>query len=252
MEEVRPLGFVLENVPGLANGIGKPIFLQILHRLNELGYNTVYSVVDTANYGVPQRRKRLVVMGINNPEVRLNFPPQTHSNPDLPGELPKWNTVRNTINDLPPIKAGEKHPSDAMHLSSNLSAINLKRIQSTPPDGGDRTSWSDELVLECHKKSKGHKDVYGRMHWDTPSPTITGGCVMLSKGRYGHPEQNRAISLREAARLQTFPDDFVFIGNTGQIAEQIGNAVPALLAKRAAEALLNSIEEWKLGKKIVD
>ena len=106
----------------------------------------------------------------------------------------------------------------------------MKRIKFTPKDGGSRSAWPEELVLNCHKNVEGYKDIYGRMGWDSPSPTITGGCVMISKGRYGHPEQDRAITLREAARLQTFPDDYQFTGTVGSIAKQIGNAVPPLLA----------------------
>ena len=113
----------------------------------------------------------------------------------------------------------------------------------TPHDGGSRTSWPYRLWAECHKKLReklltGYTDIYGRMKWGFPSPTITGGCAMISKGRYGHPEQNRAISLREAARLQTFPDNFIFEGNFGEIAKQIGNAVPPLFAQKIAESLL--------------
>lgn len=241
VEEMKPLAFVLENVPGLARGIGKPLFVQILHRLNELGYQTVYDVVNTADYGVPQRRKRLVLMGTNNPDLRIAFPAKTNLDPQKAGELPPWNTVREAISDLPPLEAGEKSKKDPMHVSASLAEINLTRLQHTPSDGGDRTSWPDELILDCHRNTNGHKDVYGRMRWDYPSPTMTGGCGMISKGRFGHPEQHRAISLREAARLQTFPDSFKFVGNFGEIAKQIGNAVPPLLAKRAADVLLKSI-----------
>jgi len=251
VEEIKPLAFVLENVPGLATGIGKPLFLQILQKLHELGYQTVYDVVNTADYGVPQKRKRLVLIGTNNPGIRLTFPIKTNTDPSVSDELPAWKTVKETIYDLPPIKAGEKHPDDPVHSSASLAEINQKRIRQTPHDGGDRTAWSEELVLDCHKNTKGHKDVYGRMRWNYPSPTMTGGCGMISKGRFGHPEQDRAISLREAARLQTFPDTFKFIGNFGQIAEQIGNAVPPLLAKRAADALLKSMEELKTTEKLI-
>lgn len=251
VEEITPLAFVMENVPGLANGIGKPLFLQILQRLHELGYQTVYDVVNAADYGIPQKRKRLILIGTNNPDIRLTFPTKTNTDPTLSDDLPAWNTVKDTMHNLPAIKAGEKYPEDPLHASASLAEINLRRLKQTPHDGGDRTSWSEDLILECHKKSKGHKDVYGRMKWNYPSPTITGGCGMISKGRFGHPEQNRAISLREAARLQTFPDTFKFLGNFGQIAEQIGNAVPPLLAKRAADALLKSMEELETTEKLI-
>lgn len=251
VEEIKPLAFVLENVPGLANGIGKPLFLQILQRLHELGYRTVYDVVNAADYGVPQKRKRLVLMGTNNSDIRLAFPLKTNADPSTSSELPPWNTVREVVHNLPAINAGEKHPGDPLHTSASLAEINLRRIQNTPHDGGDRTSWAENLVLECHKGTNGHKDVYGRMKWDSPSPTMTGGCGMISKGRFGHPEQNRAISLREAARLQTFPDSFKFAGNFGQIAKQIGNAVPPLLAKRAADALLRSMKDLETTKRLI-
>jgi len=246
VRDIRPFAFVMENVPGLANGIGKPLFQDILKKLKELGYDTVYGVVDTADYGVPQRRKRLVLIGTNDSKIRLTFPKQTNQDPDLPDRyLTPWNTVRNAIGDLPQINAGEKSEKDPIHSASNLAEINLKRMAITPHDGGDRLSWPEYLVLECHKKVSGYKDIYGRMKWDSPSPTITGGCVMISKGRFGHPEQDRAISLREAARLQTFPDDYKFAGNTGHIAAQLGNAVPPLLAKRIGETLAASIRESK-------
>lgn len=251
VEEMKPLAFVLENVPGLAKGIGKPLFTQILQRLNELGYQTVYDVVNTADYGVPQRRKRLVLIGTNSPDIRLAFPPKTNLDPSKSDELPAWITVKEAISDLPPIKAGEKNSKDPMHASASLAEINLTRLEHTPHDGGDRTSWPEDLILECHKNTNGHKDVYGRMKWDYPSPTMTGGCVMISKGRFGHPEQNRAISLREAARLQTFPDSFKFVGNFGEIAKQIGNAVPPLLAKRAADVLLRSMKDLETTKRLI-
>jgi len=245
VEEIKPIAFVLENVPGLATGIGKPLFEQILQKLQKMGYQTIHEVVNAADYGVPQKRKRLVLIGTNNPEIKLSFPSKTNTDPSVSDELPAWTTVKDAIHDLPHIKAGKKNSGDILHVSANLAEINLKRIKNTPHDGGNRMSWNEDLMLKCHKKTKGHNDVYGRMKWNYPSPTMTGGCGMISKGRFGHPEQNRAISLREAARLQTFPDDFKFVGNFGEIAKQIGNAVPPLLAKRAADALLLSIKELK-------
>ena len=251
VEEIRPFALVMENVAGLLKGAGKPIFLQIIQRLHDVGYQTVYDVINTANYGVPQKRRRLVLLGTNKPDLRLTLPNKTNSNPQLSEKLPPWKTVRDTIFNLPPIKAGEVYCDDTLHISAKLSEINLNRLKNTPSDGGDRTSWPEDLFLDCHRSIDGYKDVYGRMKWDSPAPTITGGCVMISKGRFGHPEQNRAISLREAARLQTFPDSFNFRGNIGQIAKQIGNAVPPLLAKRIADALLQSIGELEIAEKLI-
>jgi DNA (cytosine-5)-methyltransferase 1 len=252
LEDIKPFAFVMENVPGLSNGIGKPIFLQTLRKLNELGYHTVHAVLDSADFGIPQRRRRLVLMGTLLGNIRLLLPKQTNQNPDDKDRyLSPWITVKDVISYLPPIKAGEKSQFDPLHASANLSVLNIKRLQHTPPDGGDRTSWPEELILECHKKVNGYKDVYGRMRWNSPSPTMTGGCSMLSKGRFGHPEQHRAISLREAALFQTFPDNFQFTGTFSQIAEQIGNAVPPLLANKIAEALLGSIKDAEESEKIV-
>lgn len=241
VEEIKPKAFVMENVPGLATNIGKPIFDQILKGLERLGYLTAHGIANTSDYGIPQRRKRLILIGINNSKSVPTFPAKTNGNPETSENLMKWVTVKDAIGSLPKIKAGEKTQSDFMHTSANLSETNLKRIKLTPHNGGSRSSWPDNLILDCHKKSKGHMDVYGRMSWDIPSPTITGGCVMISKGRFGHPDQNRAISLREAARLQTFPDSFKFCGSFGEIAKQIGNAVPPLLAQKTATTLIEDM-----------
>ena len=252
VSEIMPIAFVMENVPGLAKGIGKELFDVTLTKLRELGYQTVHNVVDCADYGVPQRRKRLVLMGTKNPQLRLTFPKVTNQNPDLKGAyLPSWKTVKDTIDDLNEVAAGEKDNNDIMHVSANLSETNIERLNVTPHDGGDRTSWPDALILQCHRNKNGFRDVYGRMHWNRPSPTITGGCAMISKGRFGHPEQNRAITLREAARLQTFPDTFRFIGNFGQIAKQLGNAVPPLLAKRIADSLVKSFDDLKISSNVL-
>ena len=143
------------------------------------------------------------------------------------------------IGDYPAIRAGESHKTVPNHTAMELSELNLKRIRHTTADGGDRRSWPGELWLECHRKTTvGHTDVYGRMFWDRPAPALTCRCVSLSNGRYGHPSQNRAISLREAAALQTFPDHFVFHGTMQQIAHQIGNAVPVAFATVFGELFL--------------
>ncbi len=156
------------------------------------------------------------------------LPPRTHG----PGLLPYW-TVRDAVCHYPPIRAGETHPSIPNHRAAALSALNLERIQRVPPDGGDRRSWPPGLTLPCHRNGyEGHTDVYGRMWWDRPAPTLTTRCDSLSNGRYGHPQQHRAISLREAAALQSFPDDYIFYGGSKRsIALQIGNAVPVRLAE---------------------
>ena len=237
--EIKPQFFVMENVPGLAKGIGKELFEEALKELEKFGYNNVdYKVINTADYGVPQQRKRLVLIGTNRKDVTISIPNQTNENPEQKGGiLPRWVSVRDVISDLPAIESGGLSKNDKLHTSANLSETNKKRMKHTPHDGGGRSSWPEELILDCHKKSDGFRDVYCRMKWDLPSPTITGGCAMISKGRFGHPEQNRAISLREAARLQSFPDTFTFLGNFGNISSQIGNAVPPLLTRRIGFSL---------------
>ena len=246
VKEIKPVAFVMENVPGLARGIGEKVFQEAINQLSKAGYTmTDPKVLEATDYGVPQKRKRLVIMGTRLKGLKLSLPAPSHRNPnDTELNLPAWKTVREVISDLPSLNAGSKDMKDQLHTSANLSEMNLKRLKSTPHNGGDRMSWPDELILECHRNNKGHKDVYGRMFWDTPSPTITGGCAMISKGRFGHPEQNRAISLREAARLQTFPDTFKFNGNLGEIAGQIGNAVPSLLAQAIASSLHQSLKAY--------
>ena len=242
----------MENVPGLASGNGKEFFNDVLDQLEKAGYSTVHEVVNAIEYGIPQKRRRLVLLGLRGENIALRFPSKTHASPEKASEekLKPWDIVRNWIGDLPPLEAGATSNSDPMHKASNLSELNMKRMKSTPKNGGSRSAWPEELVLECHKNVEGYKDIYGRMSWDTPSPTITGGCVMISKGRYGHPEQDRAISLREAARLQTFPDDYLFTGTVGSIAKQIGNAVPPLLAYILASWLNEFYGETQSEKKL--
>jgi len=251
IKKIRPIAFVMENVPGLAKGIGHSIFEEAMLMLSDMGYNmTDPKVLEVVNYGVPQKRKRLVIIGTRAKNLKLVLPEPTHQNPNSHNQkLPPWETVRHAISNLPFISAGEKNNADPLHISANLSKINLTRLKYTPHNGGNRMSWPLRLWLKCHKKLKklkieGYKDIYGRMWWDAPSSTITGGCAMITKGRFGHPEQNRAISLREAARLQTFPDNFIFTGTFGKIAEQIGNAVPPLFAERIANSLM-----MQLGKR---
>ena len=138
--------------------------------------------------------------------------------------------MRDWIGDLPKIAAGETHPTIPDHRAAGLSAQNLKRIRATREGGGNR-DWPDELRLKCHEDATGYSDVYGRMSWDRPASGLTTRCISYSNGRFGHPEQDRAISVREAACLQTFPMDFQFAGSLSSMARQIGNAVPVRLAK---------------------
>jgi DNA (cytosine-5)-methyltransferase 1 len=175
----------------------------------------------------------------------IKFPPETHG----PGNSKqKYSTPREWIDNLPPIEAGETHQEISNHQAMNLSELNLRRIQATPI-GGDRRDWPQELELECHTNGyTGHTDVYGRIKWDELSSCLTTKCTSLSNGRFGHPEQNRAISAREAACLQTFPRDFVFEGGISLVARQIGNAVPVLLAQQFGENFNKHLKDYLEGK----
>lgn len=235
----RPKFIFLENVPGIqrvkADEIGP--FQKYLKFLSRLGYKFDYKLVSSEFYGIPQKRKRLVMM------ARLGltpvFPEKTHGTEDVP-----FANVRQYIKGMTSLQAGESDPEDPLHKASPVQPQNLERLANTP-EGGDRRDWPDRLWLDCHKKYKGHTDVYGRMSWGKLAPTLTTRCTSISNGRFGHPDtnQNRALTLREAACLQTFPKDFIFCGGMVAQSKQIGNAVPVLLAQRFAEAVHKQLRE---------
>ncbi len=228
VQELEPCCILVENVPGIQRR-GHDVFERFLGLLKEMNYNVCYDVVNAADYGVPQKRKRLILIASN--EFVPMIPATTHGEGLLPYE-----TVRNAIERFPEIPAGGNDEHFFNHQSSALSPLNLDRIVATPHDGGGRLDWPPELILNCHNNGyRGHTDVYGRMHWDEVAPTLTSKCFSLSNGRFGHPEQNRAISLREAASIQSFPDNYQFFGSVQEIGKQIGNAVPVLLAQRIGE-----------------
>lgn len=247
VKEMYPPFILMENVPGLTKGNNKLILDQFISDLQNSEssdvtkqYHIIYGILNAADYSVPQSRKRFVLHAVRKDlknkldeiGVMFTLPKPTHSQ-DGEGGLKKWITVNEAIEDLPPIQAGEKFYSEKIknHYAANLSPINLKRLEIIRKNGGSRNGLPDELKLECHKNHNGHMDVYGIMNGEVPSPTITCGCTSISKGRFGHPTQNRAISVREAARLQTFPDDFVFHESITKAAIQIGNAVPIKLVE---------------------
>ena len=230
IEKCLPDLVFVENVPGLQklDRRSQP-FGGFLSRLGKAGYEVDYRAVRLSRYGVPQRRRRLVLVASRHGAIRL--PEETHG-PGTPNE--RYETVRDWISHLPAISAGEEHAKVDNHRAARLSSTNLKRVKATP-EGGGRADWPDELKLKCHKDFEGYSDVYGRMSWDSPASGLTTRCISYSNGRFGHPEQNRAISIREAACLQTFPQDFVFKGSMGSMARQIGNAVPVRLAEVIGE-----------------
>lgn len=222
VEKYRPDYIFVENVPGIKNVLGNSMLARFRKRLEAIGYQLNFGIVESRNFGVPQRRRRLMLLGSRHGAI--SFPEETHRS--------RHSTVREWISHFPPIKAGEAHPEVANHRAANLSELNLRRINATPPEGS-RADWPAALRLDCHSKKgyTGHTDVYGRMKWDGPATGLTTRCISLSNGRYGHPEQDRAISVREAAALQTFPKDFEFFGALNSQAKQVGNAVPVLLAQ---------------------
>lgn len=226
VEYYLPELIFLENVPGIQNvddDVGP--FGDFVAFLKQLGYWLDYDVVESKNYGVPQQRRRLILVASRLGPISL--PAETHG----PGSThPSYSTVWEWISKFPPIAAGETHPDIPNHRAARLSERNLERIRATPAGGG-RFDWPEELMLRCHLgEYHGHTDVYGRMHRDRPASGLTTRCISLSNGRFGHPDQDRAISVREAASIQTFSDDFVFFGSLNSMARQIGNAVPVDLA----------------------
>lgn len=226
VERYLPDLIFLENVPGAQNVSGEPgPFADFERLLRFLNYNVAYGIIESQRYGVPQRRKRFVLIASLLGPIEL--PEVTHG----PGTInPDYPTVWETIGDLPPIAAGETHSEIPNHRSASLSELNLRRIMATP-EGGGRLNWPEELILDCHGDYNGHTDVYGRMRKHEPASGLTTRCTSLSNGRFGHPEQDRAISAREGACLQTFSRDFIFSGGLHSMARQIGNAVPVLVAQ---------------------
>ncbi len=232
--EVDPEIVSMENVPNLVTFQEGAVYDAFVERLEEEGYHVkAYPDVYCPDYGVPQRRTRLVFFGSKHGEVEIA--PKTHS-PD------QYVTVRQTIggNELERLEAGQASEEDPVHKASSLSDLNLRRIRASVP-GGTWRDWPEDLRAECHKKETGkwYNNVYGRMEWDDLAPTVTTQCYGFGNGRFGHPEQDRAISLREAALLQSFPPEYEFV-EPGRpvyfkfVARYVGNAVPVELAKAIA------------------
>ena len=209
VNEVEPEIITMENVPAIRRFRLKPVLQDFISTLERAGYCVWCDVVYCPDYGIPQKRKRLVLLASKLGEISLI--PKTHT-PD------KYVTVRDTIETLPPIGAGESDPKDPLHRCSALSSLNLTRIRNTQ-EGGSWKSWPKDLILECHKREGGRSfgSVYGRMKWDEPSPTMTTQCTGIGNGRFGHPAQDRAISVREAALFQTFPISYNFFENEDSV-----------------------------------
>ncbi|MGL5014664.1 MAG: DNA cytosine methyltransferase [Bacteroidales bacterium] len=246
VEETKPAVVAMENVPQLLKNEKFEIFNDFNSKLKSLGYQTSYSVVYCPDYGIPQKRKRLIFLASLLGDISLISP--THSDKN-------YVTVRDAIGYLNPIIAGETDAQDPLHKARILSEINLQRIKHTS-EGGGWKEWPEHLILECFKKESGRSygSVYGRMKWDEPSPTMTTHCTGLGNGRYGHPEQDRAISLREAALLQTFPNEYQFFAkgtsyNSSAVCKQIGNAVPPKLGQIIAKSIKQHLKTYSYGTK---
>ncbi|MGP1440681.1 MAG: DNA cytosine methyltransferase [Treponema sp.] len=248
IKELEPDFLLMENVSGIINKKNGLIFTQFINLIKS-EYLITYEILNTADYGVPQTRKRLVLHGIKKDKIdegfEIKLPKKTHSK-EGKKNTQKWVTAE-VIMDLPEIKSGEEFLGEGIynHISNKLTDINIKRIRYIRENGGNRSSLPDNLTLNCHKKNKGHGDVYGIIDISKPSVTITGGCMTYSKGRFGHPTQDRALSAREAARLQSFDDSYVFLGNKGELAKQIGNAVPVKLAEASGRYFRLILSEVK-------
>ena len=232
VEELYPKYFVMENVTGIAGKRGKTILEQLIDELKIIGYTVHIDLLNTQDYGVPQRRKRYIIVGERNDMgVYYRYPLPT-------GER---HTVREAIGNLPePPLDGKDYPGLPLHRRDRLSEMNLKRIRAIK-QGEGREYLPEELLANCHKIDSsviGYRNVYGRMAWDDVAPTITARFDSFTRGKFGHPEQDRSISLREGALLQTFPVDFSFTGNKVDVARQIGNAVPPLLAKQIGISII--------------
>jgi DNA (cytosine-5)-methyltransferase 1 len=236
IQEADPEIVSMENVPQLEKEV---IFKRFVARLRSEGYFVTYSNVNCWMYGVPQTRTRLVLFASKYGPI--NMVTATH----FPNRL---RTVRKAIGRLEPIEAGGISMRDPLHRASALSFRNLRRIKASKP-GGTWRDWDDELVADCHKEGTGetYPSVYGRMVWDRLGPTVTTQCHGFGNGRFGHPEQNRAISLREAALLQTFPRHYRFAAPDERVTfhhlgKFIGNAVPVRLGRIIGRSILKHLE----------
>ncbi|EOJ63487.1 DNA cytosine methyltransferase [Enterococcus faecalis] len=230
--EVKPDIVSMENVPQLRK---EKVFANFIKTLEAEGYYVFWKIVYAPEYGVPQNRKRLVLLASKFGEIELIE--ALHNENSYP-------TVRDFIGNLPKLESGETNTLDKMHRSVKLNEKNLRRIKQSKP-GGTWKDWDDDLLLACHKKESGksYSSVYGRMEWDKPSPTITTKFFGYGNGRFGHPEQDRAISYREGALLQTFPSTYKFIEKDldkisySQLGIQIGNAVPVKLGEAIGKSI---------------
>jgi len=222
VEELLPKAVMMENVPGLQKNHR---FKTLYRKLKELGYEVNHDVLNAADYGVPQRRRRLILIAAKSGRI------------DFAKKSKELKTVRDAISNLP--SAGSS--GDPLHDYNEQRSEKIRRlIKRIPKDGGSREDIGKKSQLICHKKCNGFKDIYGRMAWDNVAPTITSGCTNPSKGRFLHPDENRAMTLREAALLQSFPKRYKFFLHRGKesVSLMIGNALPPLFIKKNAKEII--------------
>jgi DNA (cytosine-5)-methyltransferase 1 len=229
-------GFVLiENVPGLQSKKRPSILPPFKRFLRARGYAIAHGVINANHFGVPQNRRRYLLIGTRL-DTKIRLPRRGKERPCVADFI-------GTSNGFKSIPAGRRDKTTFLHTSAALSSKNQQRIARTPPNGGARLSWANDRKLQIpayRGKDSIFRDVYARMFWSRPAPTITTRFNSFSNGRFGHPQENRAISLREGATLQTFPKRYVFEGaNQMTIARQIGNAVPPKLARRIGRHLIS-------------
>ncbi len=235
IKQVQPKLVTMENVPELR---GHQVYKAFIEQLKRSKYHYWSEVVECQKYGIPQTRKRLVLLASKLGKLALSEP------------MPSSKTVRDAIEKLPTLGAGELDANDPMHNTAGLSPLNIKRISQSHP-GGTWRDWDEDLVANCHKRDSGKtfSSVYGRMKWDQPAPTMTTQFYGYGNGRFGHPEQNRAISLREGAIFQSFPKNYKFV-EPGQpvhrrvIGRLIGNAVPPQLGKVIGQTLIEHVAKF--------
>lgn len=240
VKEVRPHIISMENVSDLKTFNGGKVYNDFVNSLKGNGYHVTAQVVHCAAYGVPQSRDRLVLFASTFGPIEM-IPPILQKD--------EYISVEAAITHLPSLAAGEICATDPLHRASGLQTINLERIKHSKP-GGTWRDWPERLVAACHKKSSGesYESVYGRMRPDAPAPTITTQCNGYGNGRFGHPTQDRAISMREAAIFQSFPDTYQFLKpdttwHIGTLARLIGNAVPVKLGQAIAASIKAHLSE---------
>jgi DNA (cytosine-5)-methyltransferase 1 len=231
----------MENVPRLVGFRNGKIFGEFVTLLEDAGYDVSWTIAYAPDYGVPQQRSRLVMLASKHGPIELEPPTVPES---------KHRTVRDVLASLPALAAGDVDESDSLHRCSRLSSLNGKRIRAAKPGGTWRDWKKKDLVAPCHQEHSGktYVSVYGRMSWDEPAPTITTQFYGFGNGRFGHPEQNRAISLREGALLQSFPRSYHFVEkgepvHFKRLGKLIGNAVPVLLGRAIARTIKNHLAQ---------